>query len=65
MEYKTYIQKLPIVKAVYDEDSSVYHVIGDNWENDVPKKLFESSWREIKESEQSQIISTGYINELS
>lgn len=65
MEYKTYIQKLPTVKAVYDEDSGVYHVIGDNWENDVPKKLFESSWREIKESEQSQIISTGYINGLS
>lgn len=65
MEYKTYVQKPPTVKAYYDEAIKMYHVKSENGESDVPKKLFESSWREVTESEQNQISDVGYVNELS
>ena len=43
----------------------MYHVKSENGESDVPKQLFESSWREVTESEQNQISDVGYVNELS
>lgn len=51
MEYKIYIQKLPTVKASFNKDSNMYHVIGDGWESDVPKDVFESSWCEQTDTE--------------
>lgn len=46
MEYKTYVQKLPTLQAYYDEDAGTYHVKCQNGESDVPKDVFEASWRE-------------------
>lgn len=51
MEYKIYIQKLPTVKASFNKDSNMYHVIGDGWESDVSKDVFESSWCEQTDAE--------------
>lgn len=65
MEYKIYTQKLPTVKASFNKDSNMYHVIGDGWESNVPKDLFEKSWRELNTEEQYKMQDTGYINELT
>lgn len=65
MEYKIYIQKLPTVKASFNKGYNMYHVIGDGWESNVPKDLFEKSWRELTTEEQYKMQDTGYINELS
>lgn len=46
MEYKTYVQKLPTLQASYNKDTGIYHVKSENGESDVPKDIFESSWRE-------------------
>ena len=51
MEYKIYTQKLPTVKASFNKDSNMYHVIGDGWESNVSKDIFESSWREQTDTE--------------
>ena len=50
MEYKTYIQKPPTVEAFYNEKTKMYHVKTANGESDVPKELFENSWKEIEQS---------------
>ena len=51
MEYKTYVQKLPTLQASYNEDTGIYHVKSENGESDVPKDIFESSWREQTDTE--------------
>ena len=65
MEYKTYIQKPPTVEAYYDEATKMYHVKSENGESDVPKELFENSWREVTAAEQKQLSDVGYVNGLS
>ena len=65
MEYKTYIQKPPTVEACYDEATKMYHVKSENGESDVPKELFENSWREVTAAEQKQLSDVGYVNGLS
>lgn len=51
MEYKTYIQRLPTLKAYYDEGTKTYHVKCDGSESDVPKNVFEANWREQTDAE--------------
>lgn len=51
MEYKTYIQRLPTLKAYYDEGTKTYHVKCDGSESDVPKNVFETNWREQTDAE--------------
>lgn len=65
MRYKTYVQKLPILQASYNKDTGIYHVKSENGESDVPKDIFETSWREQTDTEVEATIAKKSVNKIT
>lgn len=65
MEYKTYVQKLPTLQASYNKDTGIYHVKSENGESDVPKDIFEASWREQTEVETEALKTKESVNQIT